>query len=80
MMATTHLTLTLLFFSDEREERLDNQSETASLMSSTHPTNHQAINSYSRPKRSAARRGWLSRLLNQEDRRVPYEPIADVED
>ncbi|EGO30946.1 hypothetical protein SERLADRAFT_455336 [Serpula lacrymans var. lacrymans S7.9] len=62
------------------EERLDYESERASLMSNTFPTDHHSINSVRRPKpNNPAERGWVSRLLYRNDRST-YEPIADAEE
>lgn len=63
-------------FSDEREERMDNESERASLMSSTHPINHQAINSPSRHEN----RSWFGRLFKRESAGPAYQPVAANEE
>ena len=72
--------VTDLTCAEELAERLDNESERASLVSSTLPTNHQAIRP--RPKRisSPSGRGWVSRLMRRSDHRANYEPIGDAEE
>ncbi|KII93797.1 hypothetical protein PLICRDRAFT_36028 [Plicaturopsis crispa FD-325 SS-3] len=64
------------------EERKDNESERASLVSgSSLPTNHQSINTPSRSKHNReASRGWVSRLLYSSDNRASYEPINDSDE
>ncbi|KDQ63513.1 hypothetical protein JAAARDRAFT_202943 [Jaapia argillacea MUCL 33604] len=66
-----------LFGEDELEERFDNESERASLVSTPLPTNHQAITTPHR-KSSSPRRGWVSRLFGRG--RPTYQPIADGEE
>ena len=61
---------------DEREERLDNESERASLVSSTLPTNQGAI----RPRPKHSGQGLLGRLFGRTDNRATYDPIDDVEE
>lgn len=61
---------------DEREERLDNESERASLVSSTLPTNQGAI----RPRPKHSDQGLLSRLFGRTDNRAAYQPINDAEE
>jgi len=56
------------------EERLDNESERASLVSSVIPTNHHAIN---RPKQRRESRSWVDWLLSRNEHRATYEPIED---
>jgi hypothetical protein len=67
-------------WADELEERLDNESERASLVGGTLPTNHQAI--HPRPARnsSPSGRGWVSRIMRRNDGRASYQPIMDAEE
>lgn len=66
----------LIFFP---EERLDYESERASLMSGTH-SDRFSVNSSRRPKiNNPAERGWVSRVLYRNDRRT-YRPIGDDEE
>lgn len=61
------------------EERLDYESERASLMSGTH-SDRLSVASGRRPKvNNPAERGWVSRLLYRDDRST-YRPIGDVEE
>jgi hypothetical protein len=68
-----------IFCAEELEERLDNESERASLVSNTLPINHQAIRPRLRSSSPSAR-GWVSRLMRRNDGRAHYEPIADAEE
>ncbi|TFY77217.1 hypothetical protein EWM64_g6795 [Hericium alpestre] len=68
-----------VFGEDEREEAEENESERASLMSNTIPTNHQSI-SPSHVRNNAASSGWVSRIMGRTDGRASYEPIADGEE
>jgi len=67
-----------VFGEEELEERLDNESERASLVSNTLPINHQAARPRLRSSSPSAR-GWVSRLMRRNDGRAHYEPIADAE-
>ncbi|KAG6381081.1 general substrate transporter [Boletus reticuloceps] len=61
------------------EERLDYESERASLMSGVN-SDRLSVGSGRRPKVSnPAERGWVSRLLYRDDRST-YRPIEDVEE
>jgi len=61
------------------EERLDYESERASLMSRAN-SDRLSVGSGRRPKVSnPAERGWVSRLLYRDDRST-YRPIEDVEE
>lgn len=61
------------------EERLDYESERASLVAGNQPTNHHAININS-PKQRPDSRSWFDRLLNRDDHRAAYEPISSNEE
>jgi hypothetical protein len=69
----------LNFASATIEERLDNESERTSLISSALPTSHRAAHINS-PKQRPDSRSWFSRLLNRDDHRATYEPIQDHEE
>ncbi|KAF9462127.1 general substrate transporter [Collybia nuda] len=62
-----------VFGEEEREERLENDSERTSLVAGNFPTNHQTININPRPLR--VNTGWLHRMFNWTDERTQYEPI-----
>lgn len=62
------------------EERLDYESERASLMSNARSVDRQSIGSAPRPKvTTPSERGWVSRLLYRNDR-SSYQPIQDAEE
>lgn len=65
---------------DELEERLDNDSERASLVASSIPTNHQAIRLPPKRLNPSPRRGWVSRLMGRKNSHTSYEPIRDAEE
>jgi len=65
---------------DEREEQLDNESERASLVAGTLPTNHQAIRPLPKRPNTSPGRGWVSRLTGRTNGRPSYTPIADDEE
>jgi len=59
-----------VFGEEELQERLDNESERASLIS------HR-----SRPSRQTSpSRGWVNRVMGRNGKRAAYEPIADAEE
>ncbi|KZP16852.1 general substrate transporter [Athelia psychrophila] len=59
-----------VFGEEELQERLDNESERASLIS------HR-----SRPSRQTSpSRGWVSRVMGRNGKRATYEPIAEAEE
>ncbi|KIK96005.1 hypothetical protein PAXRUDRAFT_826425 [Paxillus rubicundulus Ve08.2h10] len=61
------------------EERLDYESERASLISNS-PSDQLSVSSHRRPKISnPAERGWVSRVLYRNDRST-YRPIGDGEE
>jgi hypothetical protein len=62
-------------FTDEREERMDNESERASLMSSNLPTNRRGVDSL----RSRGKRSWFDRLFKRENAGPAYQPVANEE-
>ncbi|KAA1468280.1 general substrate transporter [Dentipellis sp. KUC8613] len=68
-----------VFGEDEREEALENESERASLVSSSIHTNHQSISPPRVKRHNPASTGWVSRILGRTDGRASYEPIADNE-
>lgn len=65
---------------DERDERLDNESERASLVSSTLPTNQGAIRPRPKHTNNPSGQGILGRLMGRTDNRAAYEPINDAEE
>jgi hypothetical protein len=65
---------------EEIEEQLDNDSERASLVASTLPTNHQAIRPVPKRLNASPGRGWVSRLMGRTNSHASYEPIGDVEE
>jgi sugar porter (SP) family MFS transporter len=69
-----------VFGEDEREEQLDNESERASLVAGTLPTNHQAIRPLPKRPNTSPGRGWVSRLTGRTNGRPSYTPIADDEE
>ncbi|KAJ7932510.1 general substrate transporter [Mycena leptocephala] len=64
-----------VFGEDEREERMDNESERASLMSSNLPTNRRGVDSL----RSRGNRSWFDRLFKRENAGPSYQPVANEE-
>lgn len=65
--------LSFLAFTDELEERLDNEDdeddsydETSSLLGDGLPTNNQAINQ-SGPRRRRSSAGWISRMFKRRN-------------
>jgi sugar porter (SP) family MFS transporter len=69
-----------VFGEEEIEEQLDNDSERASLVASTLPTNHQAIRSVPKRPNTSPGRGWVSRLMGRTNSHASYEPIGDAEE
>ncbi|KAJ7630825.1 general substrate transporter [Roridomyces roridus] len=64
-----------VFGEDERDERLDNESERASLITNSPPMHdHHAISS---PTRRYEEGGWFSRLFT---RRSAYQPVASEDE
>lgn len=69
-----------MLYVEEMEEQLDNDSERASLVASTLPTNHQAIRPLPKRPNPSPGRGWVSRLMGRTNSHVSYEPIRDAEE
>jgi hypothetical protein len=71
-----------IFWSDDvdcilAEERLDYESERASLMSNTRSPSIRSGSVHSNSRRKVAtERGWVSRLLYRDDRST-YQPIGE---
>ncbi|KAF9015490.1 general substrate transporter [Cyathus striatus] len=63
-----------VFGEEEREERLDNESEVTSLISNRSPTR---VATSSRPSRAERGDGWLRRLFQSNEVRSRYEAIED---
>ncbi|EIW86825.1 general substrate transporter [Coniophora puteana RWD-64-598 SS2] len=62
------------------EERLDYESERASLMSNARSVDRQSTGSTPQPKvKAPSERGWVSRLLYRNDR-SSYQPIQDTDE
>ncbi|KAF8078736.1 general substrate transporter [Lyophyllum atratum] len=69
-----------VFGEDEQEELYDNQSERASLVSSTPSFNHGASRSTPLSRGDTQGPSWLSKLFNRRANRERYEPIISAED
>jgi hypothetical protein len=64
---------------DAREERLDNESEAASLVSNSLPSSHRDTGTAWSGRSGDGFWGLLSRLFGNEPRRSRYQPVSSEE-